>query len=118
QVTEAEAKLGHLIIEDRLPAGFEIENPALLKGSDLKAFSWLPTTFTPAHTSFKDDRFIAAYSFSDAQRQTPAQLTMAYVMRAVNPGLYLHPGAKVEDMYRPDRFARTDAGRVEITAGR
>lgn len=118
RVTETEAKLGHIIIEDRLPAGFEIENPALLKGSDLKAFSWLPTTFTPSHTGFRDDRFIAAYSLSDTQRQSPAQFTLAYVMRAVNPGVYTHPGAKVEDMYRPDRFARTSGGKVEVVAGR
>ena len=43
---------------------------------------------------------------------------MAYVMRAVNPGSYTHAGARVEDMYRPDRFARTTGAKVEIAAGR
>jgi uncharacterized protein YfaS (alpha-2-macroglobulin family) len=117
RATEVEAKLGHIIIEDRLPAGFEIENPALLKGSDLKAFSWLPANLTPAFTSFRDDRFLAAFEMIDPARKMPAEFTLAYVMRAVNPGAYTYPGAKVEDMYRPDRYARSAAGKVEIVAG-
>ncbi len=114
KVTEAEAMLGHIVIEDRLPAGFEIENPKLLKSADLKAFSWLKTELTPAHTQFRDDKFVAAFSFTDAARETAAEMTLAYVVRAVTPGDYLHPGATVEDMYRPERFARTGAARVEI----
>ncbi len=116
KVTEGQPKLGQIIVEDRLPAGFDIENPALLKGSDLKAFSWLPSTFTPVFTAFRDDRFQAAYTLQDGGRKTPAQLTMAYVMRAVTPGVYTHAGARVEDMYRPDRFARTSGVKVEIAA--
>jgi hypothetical protein len=34
----------------------------------------------------------------------------------VTPGSYVHPAATVEDMYRPERFARTAAGRLEIVA--
>jgi hypothetical protein len=114
KVTEAEPKNGEIIVEDRLPAGFDIENPALLKGTDLKAFSWLPSTYTPVFSAFRDDRFVAAFSLNDAGRKVPAQMTMAYVMRAVNPGVYTHAGARVEDMYRPDRFARTSGAKVEI----
>jgi len=114
KVTEAETMLGHIVIEDRLPAGFEIENPKLLKSADLKAFSWLKTELTPAHTQFRDDKFVAAFSFTDAAREKAAEMTLAYVVRALTPGDYLHPGATVEDMYRPERFARTAAARVEI----
>jgi hypothetical protein len=119
KATEIEALQGHLVVEDRLPAGFEIENPALLKATDLKAFSWLPATNPPVFSSFRDDRFIAAYSLlGSEQRKTPAQFTMAYVMRAVTPGIYLHSGAKIEDMYRPNRFARISGSKVEIVASR
>jgi uncharacterized protein YfaS (alpha-2-macroglobulin family) len=114
KVSEAEAKLGHIIVEDRLPAGFEIENPKLLKGTDLKAFAWLDTSINPAHTAFRDDRFVAAFSRTNAGDKQPATYTMAYVMRAVSPGSYTHPGAYVEDMYRPERFARTAPGKVDI----
>ncbi|HYA81108.1 MAG TPA: alpha-2-macroglobulin family protein, partial [Methylocystis sp.] len=116
KVTEVDPKLAQIVVEDRLPAGFDIENPALLKGSDLKAFSWLPSTYTPVFSAFRDDRFIAAFSLTDAGRKVPAQMTMAYVMRAANPGIYTHAGAQVEDMYRPDRFARSSGAKVEITA--
>jgi len=116
KVTEVDPKLAQIVVEDRLPAGFDIENPALLKGSDLKAFSWLPSAYTPVFSAFRDDRFVAAFSLTDAGRKVPAQITMAYVMRAVSPGIYTHAGARVEDMYRPDRFARTSGAKVEITA--
>ncbi|MEJ2123855.1 MAG: alpha-2-macroglobulin family protein, partial [Alphaproteobacteria bacterium] len=109
---ETSPKLGQIILEDRLPAGFEIENPKLLHGSDIKAFSWLKIDNPPAHTSFRDDRVSAAYSKSNEKGSSTYQA--AYVMRAVAPGSYTHPGAYVEDMYRPDRFARTAPGKVEI----
>jgi uncharacterized protein YfaS (alpha-2-macroglobulin family) len=36
-------------------------------------------------------------------------------VRAVSPGTFHHPAATVEDMYRPDFRARTDAGVVAVT---
>ena len=36
-------------------------------------------------------------------------------VRAVSPGHYTLPQAKVEDMYRPDRFARTATGVIDVT---
>ena len=114
KVQEAQAKLGHIVVEDRLPAGFEVENPKLVKGAELKAFSWLDDKLTPAHMAFRDDRFTAAFSQLSPDNKNPAAYTMAYVMRAVVPGTYTHPGAYVEDMYRPERFARTAPGKVVI----
>jgi uncharacterized protein YfaS (alpha-2-macroglobulin family) len=113
KVTEVEPKGAQIVVEDRLPAGFDIENPALLKGTDLKSFSWLPSTYSPVFSAFRDDRFVAAYSVGGS-RKVPATITMAYVMRAVMPGTYTHAGARVEDMYRAGRFARTAGSKVEI----
>ena len=42
--------------------------------------------------------------------------TVAYLVRAVTPGSFLHPAATVEDMYRPDRFARTASGHLDVKA--
>ena len=39
---------------------------------------------------------------------------LAYVVRAVSPGVFHHPAASVEDMYRPDFTAHTDSGRITI----
>ena len=113
KVTEVEPKAGQIVVEDRLAAGFDIENPALLKGTDLKSFSWLNTSYSPVFSAFRDDRFVAAYTL-EGSRKLPAEITMAYVMRAVTPGSYTHAGARVEDMYRPGRFARTGGAKVEI----
>ena len=41
--------------------------------------------------------------------------SVAYVVRAVTPGVYIHPAATVEDMYRPERHARTAAGHLTVS---
>ncbi|MBX9588887.1 MAG: alpha-2-macroglobulin family protein [Hyphomonadaceae bacterium] len=128
KVEAAEAG-GRILLVDRLPAGLEIENPRLVDSGDIKSLGWLKTTLAPQHTEFRDDRFVAAFDFfgsSDGRRgrrggdeagegRDPASSAMvAYIVRAVTPGTYVHPAATVEDMYRADRFARTAAGRLEI----
>ena len=45
-----------------------------------------------------------------------ASATVAYIVRAVTPGKFIHPAATIEDMYRPERYARTGAGTLNITA--
>jgi uncharacterized protein YfaS (alpha-2-macroglobulin family) len=67
------------------------------------------------NSEFRDDRFTAAF---DRKASDPAVFTVAYVVRAVSPGTYVHPQAYVEDMYRPDRFGRTATGTVEVTAAK
>jgi uncharacterized protein YfaS (alpha-2-macroglobulin family) len=47
-----------------------------------------------------------------------ATATVAYVVRAVTPGKFVHPAATVEDMYRPERYARTGAGTLTISPGK
>ena len=49
----------------------------------------------------------------DPQR-SPEGAWVAYTVRAVSPGVFIHPGATVEDMYRPERRANPDAGTVEV----
>jgi uncharacterized protein YfaS (alpha-2-macroglobulin family) len=43
-----------------------------------------------------------------------ATFSTAYMVRAVSPGSFVLPGATVEDMYRPERRANTDAGSIEV----
>ncbi|MGI9524050.1 MAG: hypothetical protein ACR2PG_20645, partial [Hyphomicrobiaceae bacterium] len=104
---------GRVLLVDRLPAGFEIENPRLVSSGDLSALHWLRPNFSPDHTEFRDDRFVAAFNFLRAGNKQRSA-TVAYVVRAVTPGRFTHPAAIVEDMYRPDKFARTAAGRLTI----
>jgi alpha-2-macroglobulin len=113
KVTEAQARTARLLVVDRLPAGLEIDNPALVDGGSVEAFSWLSKDAEPAHTEYRDDRFVAA--FDRAQGQS-AFITMAYVVRAVAPGRYIYPPATAEDMYDPDRYGRTAFGDLEVKA--
>ena len=149
---------GRVMIVDRLPAGFEIENPRLVDSGSIAGLSWLKSTAVPQHTEFRDDRFVAAFNFSnvrsdsgsdgggDGGSDTPSTVdgtnqdsvetpndgsvttdgvsletyrtsaTLAYIVRAVNPGTFVHPAATVEDMYRPERYARTAAGTLTVSA--
>ncbi len=125
---DATDKGGRVMLVDRLPAGLEIENPRIIESADLKSMSWLKTTARPEHTEFRDDRFVAAFNFSgrttrsedddddEAKKGPVASATVAYMVRAVTPGSFVHPAATVEDMYRPERYARSAAGRLTVTA--
>ncbi len=113
KVTESQAKYAKLLIVDRLPAGLEIDNPALVDGGSVEGFSWLTSDVTPAHTEYRDDRFVAVFDRADGQS---AFINLAYVVRAVAPGHYVYPPVTAEDMYDPERYGRTAFGEVEVTA--
>ena len=99
-----------LMVNDPLPAGFEIDNPNLMASGDVAALDWLDLNAEASHAEFRQDRFLAAVDWygSDPFR-------LAYIVRAVSPGQFHIPAASVEDMYRPDYRAWTDPGQVTIT---
>jgi alpha-2-macroglobulin len=113
KVTEAQARYARLLVVDRLPAGLEIDNPALVDGGSVEAFAWLSKDVEPTHTEYRDDRFVAAFDRADGQS---AFITMAYIVRAVAPGKYVYPPATAEDMYDPDRYGRSGFGELDVTA--
>jgi hypothetical protein len=115
KVTEAQPQFGRLIVADYLPAGFEIDNPHLVSSGDTGTLSWITDGAEPVNTEFRDDRFTAAFNRKSGD---PAVFTVAYVVRAVALGKYVRPQASVEDMYRPDRFGRSNSGSVEVVAGK
>ena len=109
-VTKDNPLPAQIIVTDLLPAGLEIDNPRLVDSAELGGFSWLGET-QAAHTEFRDDRFSAAFETGYEAGET---FRMAYVVRAVAPGLYTHPAAQVEDMYRPNYSARTATRWMEV----
>ncbi|MCC7251498.1 alpha-2-macroglobulin [Hyphomicrobium sp.] len=139
---ESDEAAGRVLLVDRLPAGLEIENPRLVDGGDVKTLDWLRTTLRPEHTEFRDDRFVAAFDLwntsrsshhtehedttsddssdesgtdaAEAEKEAAATATVAYIVRAVTPGTFVHPAATVEDMYRPERYARSGAGTLVV----
>jgi uncharacterized protein YfaS (alpha-2-macroglobulin family) len=107
-IRPAEETRARLMINDALPAGFEIDNPSLLRAGDIRALDWLKTV-EAEHAEFRTDRFMAAVNQSGT-----SAVRLAYIVRAVSPGEFHHPAALVEDMYRPDYRATTASGRVTI----
>ncbi|WP_421905959.1 alpha-2-macroglobulin family protein [Mameliella sp.] len=97
-----------LILDDALPAGFEIDNPSLLRSGDIRGLDWLELA-SAEHTEFRADRFLAAIN-----QESDKPLKLAYILRAVSPGRFHHPAALVEDMYRPEYRAVTASGKVTI----
>ncbi|AOZ70357.1 PAN domain-containing protein [Rhodobacter xanthinilyticus] len=98
-----------LMIADPLPAGFEIDNPNLLRAGDIAALDWLSVEENTRMVEFRQDRFLAALDW-----RSDAPFRLAYILRAVSPGEFARPAASVEDMYRPDLRAWSETGRVVI----
>ncbi|HRF64123.1 MAG TPA: hypothetical protein PK708_14745, partial [Candidatus Competibacter sp.] len=63
------------------------------------------------HTEFRDDRFVAAL---DIDQDGKRKFTLAYLVRAVTPGVYRQPAVYVEDMYKPWQFGRGAMGTVKV----
>ena len=100
---------GRLMVNDPLPAGFEIDNPNLIRSGDVAALDWLDLNIDPVHAEFRTERFLAAVDW-----RSDAAFQVAYMVRAVSPGTFHAPAASVEDMYRPTLRARTATGRIVI----
>ncbi|MCA3574914.1 MAG: alpha-2-macroglobulin family protein, partial [Aestuariivirga sp.] len=100
------SETGTFLLVDPLPAGFEIENPTLVASGSTASVPWLTDTTWATYTEFRDDRFVASFNESTAK--------LAYMVRAVAPGAYSHPGSYVEDMYRPELNARGQHGTVIV----
>lgn len=100
---------GRLIVNDPLPAGFEIDNPNLLRSGDIAALDWLSDLADPEMSQFLSDRFTAAVNWTQ-----PSPFRLAYLVRAVTPGTFRHPAASVEDMYRPEYRGWSDGGQVRV----
>jgi uncharacterized protein YfaS (alpha-2-macroglobulin family) len=102
---------GQYMVADPLPAGFEIENPDLSAGAGTADLSWLKVD-APTHVEARTDSYVAAFRYTS----NASSFSTAYMVRAVSPGTFVLPGATVEDMYRPELRANTDAGSIEVTA--
>ncbi|MEL7099157.1 MAG: alpha-2-macroglobulin family protein, partial [Pseudomonadota bacterium] len=98
-----------LMIDDALPAGLEIDNPNLLRSGDVRALDWLKPKQAEM-AEFRADRFLAAVDHRGSEA-----FTLAYIVRAISPGVYHHPAALVEDMYRPEYRAVSSTGRLTVT---
>ncbi len=89
---------------------------SLVSSGDTGALAWIEDCAEPVHSEFRDDRFSAAFQRKSG-RSRPV-FTVAYVVRAVSPGRYIHPQAYVETCIGPTALAAPPPGRVEVTAAK
>jgi alpha-2-macroglobulin len=108
EITPFAEGAARLMVNDPLPAGFEIDNPSLI-GSAQPALASLGLLDEVTQAEYRQDRFLAAVDRSDNQ-----PFRLGYIVRAVSAGAFHHPAATVEDMYRPAYSGRSDAGRLVI----
>ena len=99
------------LVVDLLPAGLEIENARLAHNASTAELAWLPEVTETLHTEIRDDRFVAALDLDPGDKR---RFTLAYLARAVTPGVYRQPAAYVEDMYKPWQFGRGSMGTVKV----
>ncbi len=112
-VLEGEAKVtteGPVLVVDPLPAGLAIENVRLAGSAQLGDLSWLGPLSDAARVDFREDRFVAALEAA----VEGGGFRLVYLARAVTPGTYAVPPARVEDLVNPRRFARTGGGTMTI----
>ncbi len=69
KVTPTDGKTGRVILADRLPAGFEVENPRMLDSANTANFPWLKGLGWAEHVEFRDDRFVAALDLNSKSNQ-------------------------------------------------
>ncbi len=113
----------YVAVEDPLPAGFEPINTSFATTSSKltkEAYSandadwryawwWYYWPMSFEHTEQHDDRVLLF-----ANEVDPGVYRYAYLARATTPGTFTAPAARVEQMYEPLIFGRTDAATVTI----
>lgn len=101
-----------LVIDDALPAGWEIEMTLSPEDAQKGPFKFLGELSDTNAQESRDDRYVAALDVPGGK-----SFAVAYVARAVTPGDFYLPGAEARDMYKPAVFARTAGRRTHIAAG-
>ncbi len=101
-------QLPNLALVDRIPSGFEIENPRLGRGA-LPEWADPDTTWTVAHMNVRDDRLELFGELNPGETRT-----YVYAVRAVTAGTFTWPETAMEQMYDPELWAREAGGPVKV----
>lgn len=102
-------RVQNIAVVDRLPAGWEIENPRLGRSGTV---DWVAkeALWTPDYVNVRDDRMEA---FGSLQAHETKRLV--YAVRAVTAGSFTLPSAEAEAMYDSSIWARESAGTVQVS---
>jgi hypothetical protein len=98
----------NIALVDRLPAGFEIENPRLGRGAPV---SWLDrdSLWEAEYMNVRDDRIELFGALDRGQTKK-----VVYAVRVVTSGKFTIPPVEAEAMYDPRIWAREAGGTVEV----
>jgi alpha-2-macroglobulin len=107
---DTSAVMENVALVDPVPAGWEIENPRLGRGS---VPDWVDADglWTLEYMDLKDDRFQAFGKLEQGQTAS-----VVYAVRAVTAGTFALRGASAEAMYDPRYWARTAAWTARVRA--
>ena len=106
--TFEDAEPHQLLLVDLLPAGVEIVNAKI--SEENKPFDWIPILTKTQFMEGRDDRFLAALDLDPSKNN----FQIAYIIRAITPGVYIKPGLFAEDMYAVNFFARSETHTIEV----
>ena len=104
---DADVAYSNVIVEDLLPACFEIENPRL---ASTEKVAWIRNeSFEPDHVDMRDDRLLL---FTDLPNTK--DLYYRYAVRAVTKGEFELPPISASCMYDPSIVSVNGQGKVKV----
>ena len=104
---DADMAYDNVIVEDLLPACFEIENPRL---ASTEKVEWIRNdTFEPDHIDIRDDRLLLFADLPNAK-----DLYYRYAVRAVTKGEFELPPISASCMYDPSIVSVNGQGKVKV----
>lgn len=116
---KSKTELSHrALVVDLLPAGFEIESNAHFAELDEKLKLGPDDLTRTQFRAERDDRFVAAINLGEGGygAYEDPKFRLSYVVRAVTPGTYELPASYIEDMYKPEFFARGATSNLVVTS--
>ena len=97
----------NVLVEDLLPACFEIENPRIATSETVE---WIKKDiFEPGHIDIRDDRLLL---FTDLPGTS--NMHYRYVVRAVTKGKFILPAVSASCMYDPSIVSVSGQGDIEV----
>lgn len=103
-------RIQNIALVDRLPAGWEVENPRLGRS---RVIEWIDKSslWEVDYMNVRDDRveYFGALERDDSRR-------VVYMVRAVTAGQFMLPAVAAEAMYDPTVWARQPGRRIRIKA--
>jgi uncharacterized protein YfaS (alpha-2-macroglobulin family) len=97
----------NVVVEDLLPACFEIENPRIATSETVE---WIKKDMIePGHVDMRDDRLLLFTDLAAANN-----VHYRYVVRAVTKGKFILPAINASCMYDPSIMSVSGQGYVEV----